>query len=173
MNRWTRWLSTLVVAVVVATGLSLSSPHAQGLRPHEPFNPAKAQVLADTLLTIDSGGKTYPFVVEVAVTEAQRDTGLMHRNFLAANRGMLFNSSGEERQAFWMRNTFIPLDMLFIHANGKIEFIAENTRPHSEYPIGPKIPVQAVLELPGGTSKRLGIKPGDVVHHAAFHNETH
>jgi uncharacterized membrane protein (UPF0127 family) len=143
---------------------------AQGLRPHEPLNPAKAQSLPTSPLTIESGGKRHAFTVELASTDSQRDIGLMHRNHLAADRGMLFDFQREQILRFWMRNTFIPLDMIFIRANGEILAIAENTVPHSEKPVGPPRPAQAVLELAGGASAQLGLKPGDVVHHPIFKN---
>jgi uncharacterized membrane protein (UPF0127 family) len=155
----------LGIALAVASGAC-----AQGLRPHEPLNPAKAQALPTSPLTIQSGGQSLGFIVELATTEKQRDIGLMHRNYLAPDRGMLFDFQKEERTRFWMRNTFIPLDMLFIRATGEIAAIAENTVPHSEAPVGPARPVRAVLELPGGTAARLGVKPGDVVRHEIFRN---
>jgi uncharacterized membrane protein (UPF0127 family) len=143
---------------------------AQGLRPHEPLNPAKAQSLPTSPLTIESGAARHAFTVELATTGTERDTGLMHRNTLAADRGMLFDFQREQPVRFWMRNTFIPLDMIFVRANGQIAAIAENTVPHSEKPVGAPQPVQAVLELAGGTAARLGIKPGDVIHHPIFKN---
>ena len=158
--------------IILCMGLVLLAPgsYAQGLRPHEPLNPAKAQSLPTSPLTIQSSAGLHKFVVELAVKQSERDIGLMHRNFLAADRGMLFDFHSERPQKFWMRNTFIRLDMLFVRASGEIAFIAENTTPHSEAPVGPSQPVQAVLELPGGTAKRLGIKTGDVVQHAIFKN---
>ena len=92
----------------------------------------------------------------------------MHRDTLAADRGMLFDFSREQRAQFWMRNTFIPLDMLFIRSTGEIAAIAQNTTPHSDAPVGPVQPVQAVLELPGGTAEQLGLKAGDMVQYAIF-----
>jgi uncharacterized membrane protein (UPF0127 family) len=143
---------------------------AQFLHPHEPLDPRKAQNLPPTPLTIESGGKSYRFTVEVAATEHQREVGLMHRNVLAADHGMLFDFHSESDEHFWMRNTFIPLDMLFIKNSGVILAIFENVQPHSETPVGPNRPVRAVLEVPGGTAARLGLKVGDTVHHAIFTN---
>ncbi|MBX7200150.1 MAG: DUF192 domain-containing protein [Rhodospirillaceae bacterium] len=160
---------------VLALGLALAAAPAlsQALRPFEPLNPAKAQSLATSPLTIDTlgpGGKTLKFTVELADTPKEQEIGLMHRNTMAEDHGMLFDFHEERRAAFWMRNTFIPLDLLFIRANGDIEAIKENAVPHSETPIGPRQPVQAVLELVGGTAQKMGIKPGDRVHHAVFKN---
>jgi uncharacterized membrane protein (UPF0127 family) len=141
---------------------------AQGLRPHEPLNPAKAQTLATSPLAIQSGAKLHRFTVELADTQQQRDIGMMHRTELAPDRGMLFDFHREQMVRFWMRNTFIPLDMIFINTNGEIAFIVENATPHSDAPRGPDRPVQAVLELAGGRAAQLGLKAGDKVQHAAF-----
>lgn len=140
----------------------------QKLRPHEPLDPTKSQSLAISPLSIVSSGKVHAFTVELAATPKQRDTGLMHRRMLLAGYGMLFDFQREQRTRFWMRNTFIPLDMLFIRKTGEIIFIAPNVQPHSEKPVGPQRDVQAVLELPGGTVAALNIKTGDVVQHAIF-----
>jgi hypothetical protein len=81
-------------------------------------------------------------------------------------------SSGAQarRVAFWMRNTFIPLDMIFIKSDGEIVSIFENVPPLNDNTVGPERPVRAVLELNAGISKKLGLKVGDVVRHAAFNN---
>lgn len=160
----------LIVGLMLAVGSASCALQAQGLRPHEPLNPAKAQSLPTSPLTIQSGAKTHSFVVELADTDRQREIGLMHRNDLAANHGMLFDFQGEQMLRFWMRNTFIPLDMIFIRATGEIIFIAENTVPHSDAQVASPQPVQAVLEVPGGTSARLGLKAADIVHHQIFKN---
>lgn len=148
--------------------LVASSGYAQGLRPHEPLNPAKAQSLPQTPLVIESDGSRHQFTVELADTPDEHAIGLMHRNFLAPDRGMLFDYKMPHRPRFWMRNTFISLDMLFVRGNGEIAYIAENTVPHSERTVGPRQRVQAVLEVPAGTVARLGIKTGDIVHHQIF-----
>lgn len=143
---------------------------AQGLRPHEPLNPAKAQSLPMSLLTIESGAARHTFTVELADTDTERSIGMMHRTQMAADHGMLFDFQREERLRFWMRNTFISLDLIFIGSDGRIIGIAEKAVPHSESPIGPAKPAQAVLEVVGGTAARLGLKRGDVVRHAIFKN---
>lgn len=143
---------------------------AQALRPFEPLNPAKGQSLVTSPLTIEAGGKVLKFTVELASTAREQEIGLMHRNTMAEDHGMLFDFHEVRRASFWMRNTFIPLDMIFIRANGEIEAIKDNAVPHSEVPIGPQAPVRAVLELVGGAAQKMGIKPGDRVHHAIFDN---
>ena len=106
----------------------------------------------------DAGART--FRVEVARTGLQRMRGLMFRRHLAADAGMLFLFDGEAPVSMWMRNTYIPLDMLFIARGGRIVRIAERTVPFSEVPIPSGEPVVAVLELNAGTVSRLGIRPG-------------
>ena len=115
-----------------------------------------------------AAGDAHAFQVEIAETGAQRAQGLMFRRQMAADAGMLFLFGGSEVRAMWMKNTLIPLDMLFIDETGKIVRIEERTVPHSERAIVSGGPVAAVLELNAGTASRLGIKPGDRVHYPAF-----
>lgn len=119
-------------------------------------------------LAIVSGGKRHAFHVEVMRTPDQRARGLMHRNYLPPDRGMLFDFGRSEPVAMWMQNTYIPLDMLFIRADGTVARIAENTEPLSTRTIPSGEPVLSVLEVNGGTAARLGIKPGDKVEHPLF-----
>jgi uncharacterized membrane protein (UPF0127 family) len=121
-------------------------------------------------LTIDSGQGAQMFNVELATTPDQMQVGLMFRQKLAPDAGMLFVYPSEQQVAFWMKNTVIPLDMLFIAGNGKIRRIVERTIPLSTAVIPSVDEVRAVLEVNGGTAARLGIKPGDVVHAAALGN---
>lgn len=119
-------------------------------------------------LAIVSGEKRHLFQVEVMRTPEQRARGLMHRNYMPADRGMLFDFQRVEPVAMWMQNTFISLDMLFIRADGTIARIAERTEPLSTRTIPSGEPVLSVLEINGGVSETLGIKPGDRVEHALF-----
>jgi uncharacterized membrane protein (UPF0127 family) len=122
------------------------------------------------LLVIDTAGGPRNFRVEIAVTPEQRQQGLMYRESLAADTGMLF-LYGEDRQVrMWMKNTLIPLDMIFIRRDGTVESVAERTIPLSSAIVASKGDVAAVLEVNGGTAARLGIRPGDRVRHAAFGN---
>jgi uncharacterized membrane protein (UPF0127 family) len=120
-------------------------------------------------LEIVSGGKVQKFTVELATTPDDMARGLMYRRSMGAAEGMLFDY-GQERPdiAFWMKNTYIPLDMLFIKANGTILNIHERAIPRNETPIYAAGPVRLVLELNGGTASRLGIKPGDRIRHAVL-----
>jgi len=114
-------------------------------------------------LTIQSGDKVHKFSVELALNNRQHRQGLMFRRRLAADAGMLFVYRREEKISMWMKNTFIPLDMLFIARDGKIRRVAERAVPMSEAVIGSGAAVVAVLELNAGTASRLGLKPGDRV----------
>tara|TARA_R110000787_G_scaffold86057_11_gene183400 strand:- start:13857 stop:14330 length:474 start_codon:yes stop_codon:yes gene_type:complete len=119
-------------------------------------------------LSIRSGDKTHSFTVELARTPEERSRGLMFRESMAADAGMLFDFGRVGRQAMWMKNTYLPLDMLFIRNDGTIHHIQQRTQPQSENIIPSNGRVRAVLELNGGTVERLGIKVGDVVEHPMF-----
>lgn len=106
--------------------------------------------------------------VEIADTEAERSRGLMFRAFLADDRGMLFDFKPARPVAFWMKNTWIPLDIIFIAPDGRILNIAEKTTPYSEAPIPSAGVTRAVLEIRGGRARELGIAPGDKVAHRIF-----
>ncbi|MGF1606652.1 MAG: DUF192 domain-containing protein [Rhodothalassiaceae bacterium] len=121
-------------------------------------------------LVIDSGDQRHRFQVEVARTRGQRTIGLMFRDHLPADRGMLFDNGRVMPTSFWMRNTYIPLDMVFVHADGRIESIAKETTPLSDRPVHSGAPVRAVLELQGGLADTLGLQPGDLVRHEMFGN---
>lgn len=114
-------------------------------------------------LTISSNGREQRFIVEVARTGEEQAMGLMFRTQLAPDRGMIFPMDPPRNAGFWMRNTLIPLDMIFVRADGTIANIEANTVPYSEEPVRSVGPVAAVLEIPGGRSAELGIKPGDRV----------
>ena len=134
-----------------------------------PGIPALAQGDATRLTIVTRAGVRHPFQLEIANTPETRSRGLMFRRELAPDRGMLFEFGQRETDvSMWMKNTYIPLDMLFIRANGLIHHIAENTTPLSEATISSNGPVKGVLEVIGGTAKRLGIAAGDRVEHPFF-----
>lgn len=137
--------------------------------------PALAQAPAlqtfDTApLTIDTAGGTQHFTVELALTPAQQEQGLMYRQRLAPDAGMLFVFPDSHIQTFWMHNTLIQLDMLFIAPGGRIVDLHERAMPLSDATIVSRAPAIAVLEVNGGTVGRLGIRIGDVVRAAALGN---
>jgi uncharacterized membrane protein (UPF0127 family) len=119
-------------------------------------------------LEIVSRSGVHVFSVELAVTDAERARGLMFRRELPEGQGMLFDFGRDQDIAMWMKNTFIPLDMVFITGGGRILRIAENTEPMSTSIIPSGGPVRAVLEVIGGTAKRYGIAAGDRVAHPWF-----
>jgi uncharacterized protein len=110
----------------------------------------------------------YKFKVELATTPEQMMQGLMFRRSLDPDAGMLFDYGTTQPVSFWMKNTLIPLDMVFILASGRIAGVHQRAVPLSEQAIPSPAPVRAVLELNGGTASRLGIKPGDLVVHPIF-----
>jgi hypothetical protein len=119
-------------------------------------------------LVIEGAGGAHRFDIEVAHTPAARARGLMFREALAADSGMIFLFGIARPVAMWMKNTLIPLDMLFIDRDWRILRIAERTTPYSEEAIPSGGPVIAVLELAGGTARRLGLAPGDRVRMAGM-----
>lgn len=118
---------------------------------------------------VTAAGTRVTIKTELAVTPEQLEQGLMFRRQLAPESGMLFDFGAPRLVAMWMKNTLIPLDMLFIDASGTIRYIEEQAPPHSLDPRGPTLPVRAVMELPGGTARRLGLRPGDQVDYPIFH----
>ena len=149
---WLSWVAiALAAALVWASGLA-SSAHADPLEP----------------LTLRTATGEHTFSVEVAATFATRERGLMYRRYMPMDRGMLFEFDRNEPVAFWMKNTFIPLDMVFIARNGKVTRIVDRAEPMSETAISSGGPVAAVLELNGGAAAQIGLKVGDMVGHPFF-----
>jgi uncharacterized membrane protein (UPF0127 family) len=142
-----------IVAFVIFGLLTVAAPlRAAGLQPLE--------ILSAT-------GK-HSFAVELVDNDADRAKGLMYRKELPEGRGMLFDFLREQEVSFWMQNTYIPLDMIFIRGDGRILRIQENAEPLSTRLIPSGGPVLGVLEVIGGTTRKLGIKAGDLVAHPIF-----
>lgn len=141
-----RYATVAILAILAGLG---------GGEPAAAFELSKASVL--------SGGRTHEFRVEVARTRSQQIKGLMFRRRLDADAGMLFVYRRAARIGMWMKNTYVPLDMLFIDRTGMIVEIAQRTVPLSTTVIPSKKPVMAVLEVNAGTVARLGIEIGDRV----------
>ncbi len=120
----------------------------------------------DSRLVVHAANGEHAFTVEVVDTPESRARGLMYVQELAPDAGMLFDFKEERPVSFWMQNTFIPLDMLFITADGVVKNIHVNARPHDTTSIPSDGAVQFVLEIPGGRSVELGIAAGDSVEHA-------
>ncbi len=144
-------LGQLIVALLVASA----------------FVPARAEEgLEKIVVTTASGPHT--FEVEIAKNEAAREKGLMFRRFMPADRGMLFEFERNERVAFWMKNTYIPLDMIFIAPDGLVTHVAADAEPLSEAIVPSGGPCDAVLELNGGMAAAIGLKAGDEVKASFF-----
>ena len=141
MRAW--WTAFLLAVILAAAG------------------PGRAADLQPIEFTSKTGVQR--FTVELANTDAERSKGLMFRKNLPPGRGMLFDFHREQDITMWMRNTYISLDMLFIRGDGRILSIAENTEPLSLRVIPSGGPARAVLEVIGGTARRLGLAPGDRV----------
>lgn len=122
----------------------------------------------EQLTVVTDNGRTHAFQVEVAKTDEQRARGLMFRKFMPQDRGMLFDFKTEQPVMMWMRNTYIPLDMVFIARDGRVINVAENTEPLSERTIASAAPAFAVLELNAGVAQKIGLKSGHRIEHPLF-----
>lgn len=151
----------LVAVLILALGLLPTSAWAQSADDRPDF------AVGDLSIETESGIR-HDFRIEIARTAAERGYGLMFVREMESDRGMLFDYGREQRVSMWMRNTYIPLDMLFIEKDGRIESIIERAQPHTRTARASKGRVRAVLELKGGTVDRLGIEAGDRVLHPIF-----
>jgi uncharacterized membrane protein (UPF0127 family) len=124
----------------------------------------------EKLVIVTHDGQRHDFTVEMAMTSEQQVTGLMFRKSVPADGGMLFDWGSARDMAMWMKNTLVPLDMLFINADGTVRAIAENTVPESLAPVPSHGAVRAALELAAGTAERLDIRVGDKVQQRIFGN---
>jgi uncharacterized membrane protein (UPF0127 family) len=148
-----RLMTSLAAAFAVLVSLSI--------------NPA-ARAASFQPLEIATKSGVQVFSVEMATTEEEKQTGLMHRKELPDGKGMLFDFSPEQQISMWMKNTYISLDMIFIRADGRILRIAENTEPLSTKIISSGGLAKGVLEVIAGTAQKYGIQPGDRVAHPLF-----
>lgn len=132
-----------------------------------------ASVLAacedDSRAVLHTAKGDFSFEVEIADDDPERAKGLMFRQSLAADAGMLFDFQTEQQASFWMQNTFIPLDLIFISADGTVQTIHVNARPHDTTTIPSVVPVRFVLEIAGGRSVEIGLLPGDRLDHVRVH----
>ncbi|BCP53625.1 hypothetical protein K32_22420 [Kaistia sp. 32K] len=139
------FLVTWCVALIVGLALSVVAGHAR--------EPSRIEVTTAT-------GR-HPLTIEWASTPSERERGLMGRKTLPEGHGMLFDFGDEEPVYFWMKNTPLSLDMIFIKADGTTSRIEKRTTPFSEALIPGGAPVRYVLELVGGSADRIGLRPGD------------
>lgn len=141
--------------------ISKPIPHQEGDR---------YQVLENDVIIQTKDGRQFDFEVELALRGDEQEKGLMFRQHLAEDAGMLFIFRASQKRTFWMKNTYIPLDIIFLETNGKIQHIHSMAKPQSLAAITSDRPSKAVLEVKGGVTDKLGIKAGDIVHHSAFKN---
>jgi uncharacterized protein len=159
--RNTKWIVALFVAALLGvTGWSLTSNLARERQKEQ----AKQGQLER--LEIASPGGRHVFQIEVMRTPEEKAKGLMFRQFMPEDRGMLFDFEREQAVSMWMRNTYIPLDMLFIRSDGLLHHIHARAQPLDETPISSNGNVRFVLEINGGVAAKLGLKAGDRVSHA-------
>jgi uncharacterized protein len=147
LDVFTRRLVCTILAIAAAAYLVVPLPAARGAE----------------LQTLEIASKTgvHVFSVELAVTEEERERGLMFRRSVPEFTGMLFDFKRDQDVSMWMKNTYVSLDMIFIQSDGRIRRIAENTETESLKIIPSGGPVRAVLEVAAGTARKLGIEPGD------------
>ena len=153
-----RSLLGMAVVLLLALGVVRAEPQIEPL-----------SAFPQSLLAIRTGsGAVINFKIWTADTPARDEQGLMFQRSMDMHAGMLFVFPKNERISMWMKNTYIPLDMLFMNQHGVVEYIAANTTPFSEAIISPPMPEFAVLELNGGACAQLGVKVGDTVLHPSF-----
>ena len=140
-------------------------PVAACADPRPPAHP-----LPHSMLVIDTANGPVTFNVEVASDSQSQEYGLMFRKSLAPKAGMLFDFHTAVTTSFWMKNTLIPLDMIFIRMDGTISSVAPDAVPMTTTPIPAVEPIRAVLEIGGGRAAQFGIYPGETVHNAIFGN---
>lgn len=172
------FIFTLVVVLVGVIGISLTTnltrmhqrwdDIAKGSQGTSGQGGSVAQSSELERLEIVSGERRHIFNVEVARNDAQRARGLMFRQSMPADQGMLFDFERDQMVAMWMKNTYLSLDMIFIFADGRVHRIESRTEPESEKMISSGVPVRAVLELNANVANRLGLKPGDRIIHPMF-----
>ena len=153
-----RRLLLLTFLALPVTALA-QSPEPTGPQPTLPKEP---------LVIVTQAGARHAFDVEVATTPKQQELGEMFRKSVPENGGMLFVWDAPKQSEMWMKNTLVPLDMVFIRADGTIDSIAEDTVPHSLKIVASHGPVLATLELAGGVTARLNITVGDKVEAKQF-----
>lgn len=161
-------------AAAFAAGMSvvlLVATPVPGWGRDDPAPHASAEPSGLERLTIGTRDGAVDLAVEVAETPEQQARGLMYRQSLAPGAGMLFDFGPSRVVTMWMKNTYIPLDMLFIDERGIVARIVRNTEPLSSAVISSGVPVRAVLEINAGAAERLGLRPGDRVDHPIFRRQ--
>lgn len=164
----TRLISS-AVAVLSALLVSGACASAQVVDPTAPE--AVVEYGGPEAVIIDTANGPVSLMVELAETPEARQRGLMHRESLGADEGMLFNFQEERVVSIWMENTLIPLDIAYIRSDGSIAKIITGAQPLSRRQLYSDVPVLSVLEINSGRAAELGVAPGDVVRHRWFGTE--
>ncbi len=124
---------------------------------------SRAPFKMSTFMIVRQNGTTIPFKAEVAASRSEQAYGLMFAKKLETDTGMVFPYDPPQEASFWMKNTFIPLDLLYVKPNGTIGKIVSNAKPKDETPMPSPGPVSAVIEINGGLAEKLGVRVGDKV----------
>ena len=161
-----RFFKSLSLVIGLALGLS-SAPGLTGAARAQNAAQTQPATTTEPLEIVTASGR-HLFAIEVMRTDAERSRGLMFRRFMPADRGMLFDFKTEQPVMMWMKNTYIPLDMIFMSRNGTVTHVAADTEPMSERTISSGPPAFAVLEVNAGVAAKIGLKPGDRVVHPMF-----
>lgn len=153
----------LCVAAIIGIAIWLTPLQSHAQPVYQEPTEAQSTLAIEKMDIQTASGQKYRFHIEVAKTMEEKERGLMFRKEVAANGGMIFIFGEAYTPYLWMRNTFVPLDMLFLDKDGYILYIKHSAKPHSLEPIGTGGEAWAVVELQGGISKKLGIRAGDRV----------
>ncbi len=160
MKKSKSFFTVAIVLCIAATGLFYSLRRANG----------QTHLHIQKLVIVGKNGVKHDFQVEIAATPEEQEIGLMFRKKMAPDHGMLFEMNQTAPVNFWMKNTLIPLDMLFVAADGTITHIHANAVPEDLTAIPSDGPVSGVIEINGGLAKSLGIAVGDKVLHPYFND---
>jgi len=161
----------LYLSLALALGAAPVWAQTDDSAPLPPDHPdAVVEYAGPETVVLETETGRHEFTVQVAVTPEARERGLMFRETLGPDEGMLFFYDQPQIAGIWMKNTLIPLDILFVKEDGTVAKIARNAIPGSLAPMRSGVPVVAVLEIPGGRAEELGVEPGSTLHHLVFGN---
>jgi uncharacterized membrane protein (UPF0127 family) len=160
--------AAFAVALLVLAAAGVGAVLWAEQRPSKEATKAEGSAAQEERLELVTASGVHALDIEIAATPEKQALGLMFRTSLPDTKGMLFQHSAPNELSMWMRNTYIPLDMVFIRADGTVHRIEARTEPLSERIIASEGPVTAVLEIAGGAAERMGLKPGDKVRHPYF-----
>ena len=161
-------LLSACLALGLGSGPAVAQTDPAELPPDHPD--AIVEYAGPETVLLETPDGLHAFTVEVAVTPRAFQRGLMFREEMGADEGMLFFYDQPQEASFWMKNTLIPLDLLYIEEDGTVAKIVRNAVPGSLASMRSGVPVAAVLEINGGRAAELGVEPGSTLHHLVFGN---